>query len=157
MKNILLNSSPSAMHFMPDFCGSWRGIKNRVERQTTTSSHFRVRRPWETCSFSSFSASVSALNHQIFTYFVQQRSFLSFCYYLNLKQAFKVKNLVPMTMHQGRCHWWRALYQVFVHMLMQKDPCSTKHVKENSYLQRNFLNHDVQNVPKIALKLHCHG
>ena len=53
-----------------------------------------VRHPWETCSFTSFSASVSSLNHQIFTYFVQRRSFLSSCYHLNLKQAFKVNNLV---------------------------------------------------------------
>ena len=37
------------------------------------------------------------------TYFVQRRSFLSFCYHLNLKQTFKVKNLTPMTMHPGPC------------------------------------------------------
>ena len=91
------------MHSMPDFCGSWRAIKTRVERQTTTSSHVRVRHPWETCSFTLFSASVSFLNHQIFTYFVQRRSFLSPCYHFNLKQAFKVNNLVPKTMHHGRC------------------------------------------------------
>ena len=73
----------------------------------------------ETCSFTLFSASVSTLNQQIFTYFVQ-RSFLGSCYHLNLKQAFKVKNLVPTTMHYGRCHWSCALYQVLVRMLMQQ-------------------------------------
>ena len=91
------------MHSMPNFCGSWRGIKTRVERQTTISSHVLLRRPWETYSFSSFSESVSTLNHQIFTYFVQRRSFLSSCYHFHLEQAFKVNNLVPMTMHCGRC------------------------------------------------------
>ena len=63
-----------------------------------------------------------SVNHQIFTSFRQRRSFLSSCYHLNLKQTFKVKNLVPMTMHHGRCDWSHALYQVLVHMLMQKRP-----------------------------------
>ena len=49
-----------------------------------------------------------SVNHQIFTSFRQQRSFISSCYHLNLRQAFKVKNLVPMTMHHCRCHWPRA-------------------------------------------------
>ena len=35
-------------------------------------------------------------------------------------QAFKVKNLVPMNMHHGRCHCSRALYQALVRMLLQK-------------------------------------
>ena len=110
------------MHSMPDFCGSWRGIKTRVERQTTTSSHVRVRHPWETCSFTPFSASVSSLNQQIFTYFVQ-RSFLSSCYHFNLKQAFKVNNLVPMTMHHGRCQLVACpLSSQRSRMLMQKRP-----------------------------------
>ena len=87
-------------------------IKTRVERQTITNSHVCVRHPWETCSFVSFSESVSTLNHQIFTYFVQRRPFLSSCYHFNLKQAFKVNNLAPMTMHHGRRHWSRALCQV---------------------------------------------
>ena len=64
-----------------------------------------------------------SVNHQIFTSFGQRRSFLSSCYNLNLKQAFKVKKLVPMTMHHCRCHWPRALYQVWMRMLMQKDRC----------------------------------
>ena len=59
-------------------------------------------------------------NHQIFTSFGQRRSFLSSCYHLNLKQAFKVKNLVPMTMHHCHCNWSCALYQALVRMLMQK-------------------------------------
>ena len=63
-----------------------------------------------------------SVNHRIFTSFGQRRSFLSSCYHLNLKQAFKVKNLVPMTMHHCRCHWPRALYQVSMRMLMQKRP-----------------------------------
>ena len=45
-----------------------------------------------------------SVNHQIFTSFGQRRSFQSSCYHLNVKQAFKVKNLVPMTMHHCRCH-----------------------------------------------------
>ena len=90
---------PVSNEFYAKLWGSWRRIKTRVERQTTTSSHVRDRHPWEFCSFNSFSASVSTLNYQIFTYFVQRRSFLSSCHHLNLKQAFKVKNLVPMTMH----------------------------------------------------------
>ena len=106
IKNILLNS----FHQQCILC------------QTTTNSHVRVRHPRKTCPFNSFRASVSTLNHHIFTYFVQRRSFLSSCYHLNLNQAFKVKNLVPMTMHQGRCHWTCALYQVLVRMLMQKRP-----------------------------------
>ena len=114
------------MHSMPDFCGSWRGIKTRVERQTTTSSQVRVRHPWETCSFTSFSASVSTLNQQIFTYFVQRRSFLSSCYHFNLKQAFKVNNLVPMTMHHGRCQLVACpLSSQRSRMLMQKRPLFT--------------------------------
>ena len=96
---------PISNAFYAKLWGSWRGIKTWVKRQTTTSTHVRVRHPWETCSFTSLSASVSSLNHQIFTYFVQQRSFLSSCYHLNLKQAFKVKNLVPRTMQ----HWLWAL------------------------------------------------
>ena len=63
-----------------------------------------------------------SVNHQIFTSFGQRRSFLSSCYHLNLKQAFKVKNLVPMTMHHCRCHCPRALYQASMCMLMQKRP-----------------------------------
>ena len=56
--------------------------------QTITNSHIRIRHPWETCSFTSFIASVSTLNYQIFTYFVQRRFFLSSCYHFNLKKAF---------------------------------------------------------------------
>ena len=66
-----------------------------------------------------------SVNHQIFTSFGQRRSFLSSCYHLNVKQSFKVKNLVPMTLHHCRCHWSRALYQVLVRMLMQKRPLLT--------------------------------
>ena len=112
------------MHSMPNFCGSWRGIETRVERQTTTSSHVFVRHPWETCSFTLFSESVFTLNHQTFTYFVQRRSFLSSCYHFNLKQDFKVSNLVPMTMQHGCCHWSRALWQVSSRACScKKDPC----------------------------------
>ena len=34
---------------------------------------------------------------------------------------------------------------------------STKLYKKIHIYKRNFLNHDVQNVPEIALKLHCNG
>ena len=63
-----------------------------------------------------------SVNHQIFTSFRQRRSFLSSSHHLNLKQAFKVKNLVPVTMHHCGCHWSHALYQVLVRMLMKKTP-----------------------------------
>ena len=68
----------------------------------------------EKLSLSPRSAHQSPLsgNHQIFTSFGHRRSFLSSCCHLNLKHAFKVKNLVPMTMHHCRCHWSRALYKV---------------------------------------------
>ena len=66
-----------------------------------------------------------SVNHQIFTSFEQRRSFPSYCCHLNVKQAFKVKNLVPMTMHHCRCHWSRVLYQVLVRTLMQKRPLLT--------------------------------
>ena len=66
------------------------------------------------------------INHQIYTYFVQRRSFLSSCYHLNLKQAFKVKNLVPMTMHHARSHWSRALYQVASALAHAKRPLFPK-------------------------------
>ena len=75
---------------------------------------------------------ISTFNHQMFTYFVQRRSFLSSRYHLNLKQAFKVKNLVPMTMHYGSCHWSRALYHVLVRMLMQRKTPVTSPAK-NAY------------------------
>ena len=78
-------------------------------------------------SFEPRSAHQSPLpvNHQIFTSFEQRRSFPSYCCHLNVKQAFKVKDLVPMTMHHCRCHWSRPLYQVFVRTLMQKRPLLT--------------------------------
>ena len=81
----------------------------------------------EKLSLSPRSAHQSPLsgNHQIFTSFGHRRSFLSSCCHLNLKQAFKVKNLVPMTMHHCRCHWSRVLYQVLVRTLMQKRPLLT--------------------------------
>ena len=106
------------------------GTKTRVECQTITSSHVRVRHPGETCSFTPFSASVSTLNHQIFPYLVQRRSFLSSCYHFNFKQAFKVNNLAPTTMHHGRCHWSRALCQVRGRACScKKDPCSHRGIK----------------------------
>ena len=121
----MLNSSPFSNAFYAKLWGPWRGIKTWVKRQTTTSTHVRVRHPWETCSFTSLSASVSSLNHQIFTYFVQQRSFLSSCYHLNLKQAFKVKNLVPIYDYAARSLSLVVSsfnYHVLVRMLMQKRP-----------------------------------
>ena len=114
------------MHSMPNFA-----VLKGESRQTTTSSHVRVRHPWETCSFTSFSASVSTLNQQIFTYFVQRRSFLSSYYHFNLKQAFKVNNSVPMTMQHGRCHCSRAIWQVSGRACScKKDPCFLAHSME---------------------------
>ena len=130
-------------------------MKIRVERQTTTSSHVRVRHARETYSFNSFNASVSTSNHHIFTHFVQRRSFLSSCYHLNLKQAFKVKNLVPMTMHHSRCHWSRALYQVLMRMLMPKKPLfriATLRFSRNKTdcSHRHLFSRDFQKYPTFA-------
>ena len=87
----------------------------------------RVRHPWENCSFTSFSAFVSTLNHQIFTYFVQRRSPLRSCYHLNLKQAFKVKNLVPMTWSTTVAVTGRVLFiKSPSRMLTQKRPLFPK-------------------------------
>ena len=128
------------MHSMPDFCGSWRGIKTRVERQTTTSSHVRVRHPWETCSFTSFSASVSTLNQQIFTYFVQRRSFLSSRYHFNLKQAFKVNNLL----------WLCSTVAVTGRVLFDKSAVEHAHVKKTPVMESNHsLKLSIQENPVI--------
>ena len=93
------------MHSMPNFAvleGESRHAESSAKQQQAAMFVSDILE--KTCSFNSFSASVSTLNHHIFTYFVQRRSFLSSSYHLNLKKAFKVKNLVPMTMHHGRCH-----------------------------------------------------
>ena len=105
-------------------CGSSRGIKTRVERQTTTSSH--------SCQ-TSLRKLLFHLVQRIRLHFkspdlylfctTNWRSPVRSCYHLNLKQAFKVKNLVPMTIHHGGCHWSRALYQVAVaHAYAKKTP-----------------------------------
>ena len=107
IKNILLNSFPSAMHSMPNFAVLERESRHESSAKQQQAAMFVSDIRKKTCSFNSFSASVSTLNHHIFTYFVQRRSFLSSSYHLNLKKAFKVKNLVHMTMHHGRCHWSR--------------------------------------------------
>ena len=78
INNILLKSFSSAMHSMPNFAVLGGESRHEVERQITNSSHIRVRHPWETCSFNSFSASVSTLNHLIFTYFVFAKFLLPF-------------------------------------------------------------------------------
>ena len=110
------------MHSMPNFVvleGESRHESSAKQQQTAMFVSDILEK---TCSFNSFRVSVSTLNHQIFTYFVQRRSFLSSSYHLNLNQAFKAKNLAPMAMHHGRCHWTCALYQILVRMLMQKRP-----------------------------------
>ena len=127
MKNILLNSYASAMHSMLNFAvleGESRHESSAKQQQAAVFVSDILEKP-ETCSFTSFNASVSTSNHQIFTYFVQRRSFLSSCYHFNLNQAFKVNNLVPMTMHYCRCHWSRALCQVSGRACScRKHPCS---------------------------------
>ena len=117
----MLNSYASAMHSIPNFAvleHTSRAPNNNKQPCSCQTSlrnllfHLVQR------------ASVSTLNHQIFTYFVQRRSFLSSCYHFNLKEAFKVNNLAPMTMHHGRCYWSRALCQVSGRACScKKDPC----------------------------------
>ena len=75
------------------------------------------------CPFTSFSASVSTLNQKIFTYLVQRRSFPSSCYHFNVKQAFKVNNLAPMTMQPRSLSLVAcSLSSQRSRMLMQKRP-----------------------------------
>ena len=121
----MLNRSPSAMHSLPNFAVLEGESRHKSSAKQQQSAMF-VSDILEKLSLSPRSAHQSPLsvNHQIFTSF-RQRSFLSSCYHLNFKQAFKVTNLVPMTMHHCRCHWSRALYQVLVRMLMQKRPLLT--------------------------------
>ena len=109
------------MHSLPKFAvleGESRHKSNAKQQQ----SAMFVSDILEKLSLSPRSTHQSPLsvNHQIFTSFGQRQSFLSSCYHLNLKQAFKVKNLVSMTMHHYPCHCPHALYQVSMHMLMQK-------------------------------------
>ena len=117
----MLESSPSAMHSLPKFAVLEGESRHKYSTKQQQSAMF-VSDILEKLSLSPRSTHLSPLsvNHQIFTSFGQRWSFLSSCYHLNLKQAFKVKNLVPMTMHHCHCHWPRALYQVSMRMLMQK-------------------------------------
>ena len=114
------------MHFSPKFAVLEGESRHKSSAKQQQSAMF-VSDILEKLSLSprSMHQSPLSVNHQIFTSFGQQRSFLSSCYHLNLMQAFKVKNLVPMTMHHGRCHWPRALYQVLMRMLVQKRPLLT--------------------------------
>ena len=111
------------MHSLPNFA-VLEGVLRHKSSAKQQQSAMLVSDILEKLSLSPRSAHQSPLsvNHQIFTSFEQRRSFPSYCCHLNVKQAFKVKNLVPMTMHHCRCHWPRALYQVSVRMLMQKRP-----------------------------------
>ena len=80
------------MHCLPNFA-VLEG-KSRHKHQTTTISHVRVRHPWETFSFTSFNSSVStSCKSPDLHFFWTTKIFPKFL--LNLKQAFKVKNLVP--------------------------------------------------------------
>ena len=116
----MLESSPSAMHSLPKFAV----LEGESRHKSSTKQQQLAMFVSDILSLSPRSTHQSPLsvNHQVFTSFGQRRSSLSSCYHLNLKQAFKVKNLVPMTMHHCRCHWPRALYQVSMRMLMQKRP-----------------------------------
>ena len=112
------------MHSFPNFAVLEGESRHKSSIKQQQSAMF-VSDILEELSLSPRSAHQSPLsvNHQIFSSFGQRRSFLSSCYHLNLKQAYKVKNLVPMTMHHCHCHWSCALYQVLVRLLMQKDRC----------------------------------
>ena len=117
----MLESSPSAMHSLPKFAVLEGESRNKSSTKQQQSAMF-VSDILEKLSLSTRSTHQSPLsvNHQIFTSFGQRWSLLSSCYHLNLKQASKVKNLAPMTMHHCHCHWPRALYQFSMRMLMKK-------------------------------------
>ena len=119
----MLESSPSTMHSLPKFAVLEGESRHKSSTKQQQLAMF-VSDILEKLSLSPRSTHQSPLsvNHQVFTSFGQRRSSLSSSYHLNLKQAFKVKNLVPMTMHHCRVHWPRALYQVSMRMLMQKRP-----------------------------------
>ena len=114
------------MHSLPNFA-VLEGVLRHKSSAKQQQSAMLVSDILEKLSLLPRSAHQSPLsvNHQIFTSFEQRRSFPSYCCHLNVKQAFKVKNLVPMTMHHCRCNWSRPLYQVFVRTLMQKRPLLT--------------------------------
>ena len=55
--------------------------------------------------------------------------FPKFLPHFNVKEAFKVNNLAPTTMHHGGCHWSRALCQFSGPACScKKDPCYSRHV-----------------------------
>ena len=118
------------MHSLPKFAVLEGESRHQANQETKSSAKQQqtamfVSDILEKLSLSPRSTHQSPLsvNHQIFTSFGQQRSFLSTYYHLNLKPAFQVKNLVPLTMHHCRCHWPSALYQVsMMCTLMQKRP-----------------------------------
>ena len=118
------------MHSMPNF-GVLEGESRHKSSAKQQQSAMLLSDILEKLSLSPRSAHQSPLsvNHQIFTSFGQRRSFLRSCYHLNLKQAFKVKNLVPtctcMTMHHCRFCWSCDLYQVLVCMFVPKRPMLT--------------------------------
>ena len=122
----MLESSPSAMHSLPKFAVLEVESRHKSSAKQQQSAMFvsDIREKLSLSPRSTYQSPLS-VNHQIFTSFGQRRSFLSSCYHLNLKQTFKVKNLVLMAMHHCRCHWPRALYQVSMRMLMQKRPLLT--------------------------------
>ena len=119
----MLESSSSAMHSLPKFAVLEGESRHKSSAKQQQSAMF-VWDILEKLSLSPRSTHQSPLsvNHQIFPSFGQWRFFLSSCYHLNLKEAFKVENLVPMIMHHCRCHWPCALYQVSMRMLMRKRP-----------------------------------
>ena len=114
------------MHSMPNFAVLEGESRHEVERQTTTSSHVRARCSCQTSLGNLLFHLVKRISLHFKSpdlyLFVQQRSFLSSCYHFSLKQAFKVNNLVPMTMHHGRCHWSCSWSSQRSRMLMQKRP-----------------------------------
>ena len=123
----MLNISPSAMHSLPNFAVLEGESRHKSSAKQQQSAMF-VSDILEKLSLSPRSTHQSPLsvNHQIFPSFGQRQSFLSSCCHLNLKQAFKVKNLVPMTMHHAHCHWSRALYQVASALAPAKRPLFPK-------------------------------
>ena len=121
----MLNSSPSAMHSLPNFAVLEGESRHKSSAKQQQSAMF-VSDILGKRSLSPRSAHQSPLsvNHQIFTSFGQWRSFLSSCYWISSKLS-KWRILVTMTMHHYHCHWSHALYQVLVRMLIQKRPLLT--------------------------------
>ena len=136
------------MQSMPNFAeASWRRIKTRVERQRTTGSHIRVRHPWKTCYFTSFSASVFTLNHQIFNLFSTTKVIPKFLLPFESQASFQSEEFgsydyAPRLVSLVAC----SLSSLSAHAHAKKTPVVTKTFLEVSRCSR--AKHQQRNVQK---------